>query len=119
MGCANTCVDWTVYFAAVHLLPFNSLPFYAAVKGFSYFCGAVNSFLLNRCWTFQICPRGNERERFIRFAAVNVAGLGLNSFSLYAFLRMGVPQAFALSMAASVAFCFNFTLNKLWVFREN
>jgi len=119
VGCINTFIDWAVYFTILKIYPAESIIFYTAAKGFSYFCGIVNSFFLNRCWTFKINTEGHEGCRFFKFVLVNMIGLGINSASIYEFLHFNLPQTLALFMATAIAFTFNFTLSKLWVFRKD
>jgi len=118
VGCLNTFIDWAVYFAIVKLYPVESIFFYTAAKGFSYFCGILNSFFLNRYWTFKMMHGRNEGVRFVKFAMVNAVGLGINSISIYVFLTLNLAQLPALFLATAIAFVFNFTLSKLWVFRK-
>lgn len=118
VGCLNTFIDWIVYFSIVYIFPAESVFFYAVAKGFSYFCGIINSFFLNRYWTFRASPDTNEKRRFLKFAVVNALGLGINSLTVYILLNLHVSQAIALFVATATAFGFNFTLSKLWVFRK-
>lgn len=118
VGCVNTLIDWAVYFVILKLFPAESVIFYTVAKGFSYFCGIINSFFLNRFWTFRDSLHENERGRFAKFLVVNLVGLGFNSVSIYIFLNMEIKQTMALFMATIITFSFNFILNKLWVFRK-
>lgn len=118
VGCMNTFIDWLVYFTVLTIFPAEGIVFYTITKGFSYFCGIINSFLLNRCWTFKADSGENEGYRFAKFTLVNAVGLGINSSSIYVFLSMGLPQTSALFFATLIAFTFNFALSKLWVFRK-
>lgn len=118
VGCVNTFIDWAVYFVILTAFPDESIFFYSAAKGFSYFCGMINSFFLNRCWTFKTDPAGHEGARFAKFVLVNAVGLGINSASIYVFLNLNLTHAVALFFATFIAFAFNFTLSKLWVFRK-
>lgn len=118
VGCLNTFIDWVVYFTIIKILPNESIFFYAVAKGFSYFCGIVNSFFLNRYWTFKTSPDENEKNRFLKFTLVNALGLGINSTSLYVLLNLYNSQMLTLFLATSIAFSFNFILSKLWVFRK-
>jgi putative flippase GtrA len=117
VGCINTFIDWAVYFVILRLFPGESILFYSVAKGFSYLCGVVNSFLLNRCWTFKT-PSGKEGRRFLKFTLVNTLGLGINSASIYVLLNLNLPHLAALFLATTITFAFNFTLSKLWVFRK-
>jgi putative flippase GtrA len=118
VGCVNTLIDWSVYFVILKIFPAESAVFYAFAKGFSYFCGIINSFFLNRFWTFRDSLHENEGSRFAKFLLVNLVGLGFNSVSLYIFLNLEFKHAMALFFATSITFSFNFILNKLWVFRK-
>lgn len=118
VGCVNTFIDWAVYFTLIKIFPAESIFFYSAAKGFSYFCGIINSFFLNRCWTFKSDSTEHEGARFVKFAAVNAVGLGINSASIYVFLNLNLNHTVALFFATLFAFVFNFTLSKLWVFRK-
>lgn len=118
VGCVNTLIDWAVYFIMLKLFPSESVIFYTVAKGFSYFCGILNSFFLNRFWTFRDNLHENERGMFAKFLVVNLVGLGFNSVSIYIFLNLEFKQTMALFMATIITFSFNFILNKLWVFRK-
>ncbi|BAF59646.1 MAG: GtrA family protein [Pelotomaculum sp.] len=118
VGCVNTFIDWAVYFVILKIFPAESALFYSAAKAFSYFCGVVNSFFLNRCWTFKGVSDEDSGFRFVKFVLVNTAGVGINSASIYMFLIFNMDHALALFFATFIAFIFNFTLNKLWVFRK-
>jgi putative flippase GtrA len=119
VGCVNTMIDWAVYFIILKLFPAESVIFYTAAKGFSYLCGIINSFFLNRNWTFKGILRDNEGGRFIKFMLVNAVGLGFNSISVYIFLNLNFSHIVSLFLATSITFTFNFLLNKMWVFRED
>jgi len=118
VGCLNTLIDWAVYYAIIRAFPEESSLFYSFAKGFSYFCGIVNSYFLNRSWTFKAGPSGGEGLRFARFTFVNAAGLGINTSSLYILLNLNFSHAVSLVCATFLSFVFNFTMNKVWVFRK-
>ncbi|MCC7081880.1 MAG: GtrA family protein [Burkholderiales bacterium] len=77
---------------AVFLLAFNHLPdvvqrhFPAAALAnlLAYLAGMVNSFLLNRAWTFR--ASGSTAEQALRFAVVNLSSLALSSGVMYRFV---------------------------------
>lgn len=118
VGCVNTFIDWAVYLVIFKIFPAESTLFYLFAKGFSYFCGIINSFFLNRFWTFKDSSTENEGGRFIKFVLVNAVSLGFNSASFYVFLNLIYNQTLALFFATFITFALNFTLNKLWVFRK-
>lgn len=119
VGCLNTFIDWVVYLTIIKLFPIESIFFYAVAKGFSYLCGIVNSFFLNRHWTFKIKSSEKEKRRFFKFVVVNAIGLCISSASFYVLMSLYASHIVALFLATAITFAFNFSLNKLWVFRES
>lgn len=118
VGCVNTSIDWTVYLAVLTAFPAKNASFYSVAKGFSYFCGMINSFFLNNAWTFKSLQDKKAGIKLIKFLLVNVMGIGLNSASIYFFLNIKTSHTTALILATVITFSFNFTLSKLWVFRR-
>jgi putative flippase GtrA len=119
VGCVNTFIDWAVYLIIFKVFPGESAFFYLIAKGFSYFCGIINSFFLNRFWTFRDSCTENEGGRFVKFILVNAVSLGFNSASFYIFLNLALNQTMALFLATLITFALNYTLNKFWVFRKD
>lgn len=119
VGCVNTLIDWAVYFLILKTLSPEGIIYYTAAKGFSYFCGVVNSFFLNRCWTFIVYSNGNEKIRFLKFVFVSAISLGINAGSLFIFLYLGAYHPVALFLATATSFSFNFSFSKFWVFGSN
>jgi putative flippase GtrA len=111
VGLLNTGVDVAVF----SLLIWLGVP-YLAGQIVSYSCGAANSYLLNKVWTFRSC--GLSYAEMARFTVVNLVSLGI-SLLLLALLheRAGVGLAVAKGGATLCALAANFIANKLWVFR--
>jgi len=118
VGCINTLIDWAVYLAVLTAFPAENASFYSVAKGFSYFCGIINSFFMNNAWTFKSPPDRKAVIKSIKFLLVNTIGVGLNSASIYFFLNIKTDHTTALIFATFITFSFNFTLSKLWVFRR-
>ena len=100
----------------------------------SYSCGVINSFVLNRYWTFKIrhrffsvyTVRLGERAihirffsvHFLRFIFVNLISLGVNTLAVYILADLySLPNIAAKIIAAAFSFTINFAGNKLLVFR--
>jgi putative flippase GtrA len=111
VGMLNTGVDVAIF----SLLIWTGVS-YLAAQIVSYSCGAANSYLLNKAWTFRSC--GLSYPEMVRFAAVNLVSLGI-SIALLAFFHhvagMGLPVA--KGGATLCALAANFVGNKIWVFR--
>lgn len=121
VGCINTFIDWIVYLAVLKAFPAESTFFYTIAKSFSYFCGIINSFYLNNYWTFKTKSDENVGDKFAKFVLVNLAGLCINSASIYIILNLKnlkLVHPMALFLSAFITFTTSFTLNKLWVFRR-
>ena len=112
VGFVNTFIDWGIYLAVLKIFPAESVLFYTVAKGFSYFCGIINSFFLNKFWTFKMNLHENKGNRFIKFILVNLVGLGINSVSIYVFLNIGIKQTIALFSATLITFLFNFEIGR-------
>lgn len=103
---------------AVLLLAANFVHYlWAATLGF--LLGAVTSYLLSVRWVFQHRRLAAfPKTEFAAFAAVGVAGLGLNNLAIYiAVEHAGLSLLAAKAVAAVLTFSFNFGLRKWGLFR--
>ncbi|KAB0670444.1 GtrA family protein [Oryzomonas sagensis] len=111
VGLLNTGVDVVIFF----LLTRAGIP-YVPAQVVSYSCGAANSYLLNKVWTFRSC--GLSYAEVIRFATVNLVSLGISVIALSLLHdAAGLGLAAAKGGATVTALAANFLGNKLWVFR--
>lgn len=76
VGVLNTLVDFVIYTILVFL--FNMLP--SISQGISYSAGIVNSFILNRRWTFKQAKESNTKKQAMKFILVNGVSLAASSF---------------------------------------
>lgn len=100
----------------------------------SYSCGVINSFLLNRYWTFKMKLKFFStysiklKNRtihpvfisfdFLKFIFVNLASLGVNTLAVYILGDLyGLPNIVAKLVATAFSFTVNFAGNKLLVFK--
>lgn len=111
VGLLNTAVDVVIFF----LLTWVSTP-YLAAQVISYSCGAANSYLLNKFWTFR--SSGLSYAEIVRFTTVNLISLGI-SVAVLSLLydRTGLGLAASKGGATACALAANFLGNKLWVFK--
>ncbi len=91
----------------------------------SYTCGVVNSFLVNRYWTFKIKHKFIS-VHFLKFVFVNLISLGVNTLAVWVLVDMysfnsglfGIENLYAKLIATVFSFTVNFAGNKLLVFKE-
>jgi putative flippase GtrA len=92
---------------------------YLWAASFGFLLGATTSYLLSVRWAFRHRRlAASPKTEFAAFAAVGVAGLGLNNLVIYAAVeRAGLGLLAAKAVAAVVTFTFNFGLRKWGLFR--
>lgn len=114
VGVFNTLIDLGIYTVLTHFLPvFASAP--VAAKGFSYTTGILNSFFLNRSWTFN--SQVDIRRSLPLFFIINITGLFINTAFLglsLNYLHLAEPVSLAAATLSSLAW--NFTASKI-IFR--
>jgi putative flippase GtrA len=86
---------------------------------FGFLLGAVVSYFLSVRWAFRHRRlAASPRTEFVAFAAIGVAGLGLNNLVIYAAVeRAGLGLLAAKAVAAVITFAFNFGARKWGLFR--
>jgi putative flippase GtrA len=110
VGAGNTVLSWCTY----ALLVYAGLH-YLLASGLAFALGAVNSYVLNRRWTF--ASDGRRAPEALRFAVVQGAGLGLNLGLLYVLVHdLGVHHLVAQVLVFPVASAATFLLSRQWAF---
>jgi putative flippase GtrA len=114
VGLLNTALDYAVF----ALLTWLGI-FYILAQCISYGVGMLNSYTMNKYWTF--AQKGRlEPKQAIRFTVLNLGSL-LLSLLLLALLKeqweMKLQLAKLLTTVATTLV--NFVGSKLWVFRAN
>jgi putative flippase GtrA len=113
-GVLNTAVDFAVFTVLTYLLGAGTY----ISQAIAYSAGILNSYLVNRSWTFQ------SRENFwsrqmVRFILVNLALLLVSVIVIwFLFEQLGLPKLLAKIMATGVTVVLGFAANRLWVFKK-
>ena len=110
VGCSSTALSWCAYAllvrSGVHVL------FGSAV---AWTLGAVNSYVLNRRWTFR--SRGRYAPELVRFGVVQCAGLALDVLLLAALTRdAGADKLLAQALVYPATTAATFALSRQWAF---
>lgn len=123
VGCLNTLVDLLVLNALLRLWPAQSIVLLLLANSLAYTAGAINSFLLNRYWTFQCtgCAWGRE---FTRFAVTTLAGIVCNDLILGLLTSSVHPDQFSPALwtngskivAIACTIFVSYLWMRLWVF---
>ena len=114
VGVLNTTIDMGLFW----LLHVNLGILFILANVVSYSVGMLNSFILNKVWTFvDTRDQGSVGRQFPTFLAINAISLGLSSLILWGGIEpMGAMTAKLL--ATVVSFLVNFWANRTFVFRN-
>lgn len=112
VGVTNTLLSTAVFAALFHLGVH-----YLLASALAFAVGALNSYALNRRWTFRShAPRGPELARFV---CVQAVGLGVNLAMLAGLVEAArIPHVVAQLLAFPVASLIMFALSRQWAFRS-
>ncbi|WP_075364026.1 GtrA family protein [Desulfosporosinus metallidurans] len=110
VGAVNTGVDFTVFtvFSNLGVVLF-------VAQCISYTCGVLNSFLLNRTWTFR--GRAQSSRSFLRFLVLNLGTLTI-TYGLLIYFHNHFVWSILVSklLATGVSLVINFIGSRLLVF---
>jgi putative flippase GtrA len=118
VGCANFVVSFAAFYASYTYLPLGESNGRAAVANVLAYCaGLVNSFVLNRLWTFR--AEGHIAAHALKFGVLNAATLlGSTVIVLLLVDRAGLP-ALAVWLPLTLAILATHYLGmKHWAFAE-
>ncbi len=82
VGGLNTLIDLLILNGLLWLFPTRSTGLLLVFNSIAYSVGAINSFLLNKYWTFRAAGRAQPRE-VGRFALTTLAGIACNTLILW------------------------------------
>ena len=110
VGAVNTGIDLAVFAVlsswGLSLLVAHSL---------SYTCGVLNSFLLNRKWTFRGC--GQSSGQLIQFLVLNLVTLTLTyGLLVYFHNHLAWPLLVSKLVATGASLGINYVGSRLWIF---
>lgn len=132
VGAVNFGVDYGILTLLSGLLGWPV----AIANTISYSCGVINSYFLNKYWTFKInlkffytyTLKSGARIKFfsphfLKFIFVNLISLGVNTLTMYILVDLyslhTLNNLVAKILATGFSFVVNFAGSKLLVFRES
>ena len=112
VGILNTLLDAALYFSLTRWVGLAA----AGAKALSYSAGMLNSFYLNRCFTFQ--TQVSTSRQALLFIPLNLGVLGINTgMMIFGLKILQLPELLALGFATGTSFLVNFWFSKHVVFR--
>ncbi len=113
VGAINTLVDLGLFSVFFYLLNWPLLGANAA----SFTVSAINSYFMNKIWTFADQSRGRQAvRRGVIFLTVASGGLAIGSLIIW-LAAMVMPPILAKLTAIGGTFAWNFTVSRRWVFK--
>ncbi len=110
VGVLNTLISLVLFKLAVDVGIW-----YPAASGGAFIIGAVNSYTLNRLWTFR--AGASSKSRFARYVIVQLLGLGANLLVLTVLVEgAGLTRLASQALALVCASTLMFVLNRQWAF---
>jgi len=112
VGVSNTLLSTLVFAALFHLGVH-----YLLASSVAFALGALNSYVLNRRWTFRSHDR--RAPELARFACVQIVGLGVDLALLSGLVEVaGIPHVVAQVLAFPAASVVMFALSRQWAFKS-
>jgi putative flippase GtrA len=112
VGASNTLLAFIVYTLLLKVFGV----WYLAAGAIGFLLGAVNSFLLNRRWTFK--EHKGDALTPVRWGVVQGCGLALNEGLLYLLVDgVRVDKLLGQACATGVVTVLTFFVNRAWTFR--
>ena len=113
VGVVNTAIDFIIY----GLLTYFNVN-YIAAQCLSYSAGVINSYLMNRKWTFEQKGKGSKRE-FFTFIGVNLITLMITSFLITVFYKwLGISLLMSKLFVTGISVGINYIGTKSFVFTK-
>jgi len=112
VGISNTALTSIAYAGLVRV----GTP-YLLAGAIGYLLGGVNSFLLNRRWTFS--HRGRMLPAATRYAVITALGVGVNLLALRVAVGLGAARIDAQVLAAAPVTLTSFALSRAWAFAQD
>jgi putative flippase GtrA len=104
-------VDVAIFSGLLALLPLPP----TVINLFSFGCGVVTGFVLNRYWVFRRAG-GAPSAQLAKFVAVNAASLVISTVAV-GLMALVMPALAAKLLSLPITFCWNFAMSRSWVFK--
>ena len=113
VGVGNTLVNWSIF------IILNAFGVYYIISNIiAYTIATVNSYIWNSLWVFKY-GQGLNINTSVKFFILNLVGLTVNTTIMYILVDiLNFNKFIALVLASVVVVIMNYTINKLWVFKE-
>jgi len=113
VGIINTSVFFIFFFILFNLVKLH----YLVATSVAYILATINSFIINRSWTFE--SYGDTNRKFVKFVFVNIASIIVNSVLMFIFVDLAhLHPWFSQLITICFTMCVNYLGNRFWTFYE-
>ena len=113
VGVLNTLIHYCIFLALYKLIGVH----YLVASAIGYIAGIVNSYCINKKWTFN-STGGPKIFEFSKFLSVNAIALGVNMLSLeWLVVYIQIIPEHSQLLAIIFSLTVNFVGNKYWTFK--
>ena len=113
VGVFNSTIDFSLFMFFIQVLGWHILP----ANIISYGAGVLNSFIMNKLWTFQDHrPFSLSMNPFICFVLINISSLILSSFLVW-LISQHLTAAISKIISIGIVFIWNYSLTRMLVFQ--
>jgi putative flippase GtrA len=117
IGVSNTLLDFSIYVVLTRFISFFGTHIYLA-NTVSFVVASTWSYFANRTWTFKQKEKANAGEA-TKFYISTITAFILNTLALFTVVHLFRGHDLVGKIIGSgVSMIWNFSLNKLWVFRR-
>ena len=127
VGFINTAIDFVILNALMYLANIYKGPEIIIFNAISFTVAVINSYMMNKYWTFGDKSREGAAKQFVEFLIVSIVGIILNTAIVYGVTTLIQPMFglgiklwanFAKVMATAVVLGWNFIGYKFFVFKK-
>lgn len=111
-GVVNTLVDTLVFVLLGNVFGVRL----DIAQGCAYAAGTLNSYLMNRKWTFRTKQRVISMQ-MVKFIISNLIVMRISVLLLMMFVQLSMPLPWAKLATICITTMLNFCISRLWIFR--
>ncbi len=117
VGIINTAIDFMVLNLEMALTGITSGPYMFVLNSISFSVATINSFFMNKRWTFEDKENKESGIKFSQFLIVSVIGITINGGIVYAITSFTTPLlGMSPQLWANVAKLFATVVSLIWNF---
>ena len=113
VGIMNTSIDFIVFYILTTFVSFSVVP----AQILAYSMGVINSYFMNRFWTFNVKGEHNKKQ-FLLFILVNLVALSLSTILIYLLAKVIEQVMIAKVMVTLIVMVINYLGQKYIIFND-